>query len=75
MSDNGTNTRLRQVRDELGLSREMVVRRPELQPPITTKTLERWERGVTPVKGFRYQQLASIYQVKVAQLREERAAA
>lgn len=38
----------------------MVARRPELNPPITMKTLERWEKGAQ-VKRFRLKQLAAIY--------------
>lgn len=68
-------TTLRQVRDELGLSREMVVRRPELAPQITTKTLERWEAEPGKVKTFRLQQLAAIYGVPFTQLRNGKRAA
>lgn len=63
MTDTLTSTNLREARDRLGYSREHVVRRPELDPPITTKTLERWESGETPVKGYRLRQLARIYEM------------
>lgn len=65
---------MRKVRDDAGFSREMVVRRPELDPPITTKTLERWEAGAR-VKTFRYKQLALIYGVAFEDLRDARTAA
>lgn len=74
MSDTNGNSRLRAVRDELGLSREAVSRSPLLDPPITSKTLERWENNLTPVKGFRYLQLARIYKCKPSDLRESVAA-
>lgn len=48
------------------LSREQVVRL--LEPPITTKTLERWERCITPAPKWRVRQLAQIYRVKADEL-------
>ena len=55
------------ARDAEGLSREKVVRL--LDPPVSAKTLERWERGITPVPQWRVRQLAGIYRVKVADLK------
>lgn len=46
-----------------GLAREKVVR--QLEPPVSAKTLERWERGDTPVPKHRLRQLAQIYRVRV----------
>jgi hypothetical protein len=65
-----TNTKspLRVARDDLGLAREAVTRRPELDPPITAKTLERWENGTTPVRRWRLKQLAAIYGVSIKSL-------
>ena len=64
-------TPLRIARDRTGLSREAVVRR--LDPPITTKTFERMERGDAPLKGFRIKQLAVIYGVEPHELTGEAA--
>lgn len=75
MSDSDLKTALRRARDELGYSREMVVRRPELDPPITTKTLERWEADPSKVKPFRFAQLAKIYRLRVTDLRNGQVAA
>lgn len=74
MSDTNGTSRLRAARDELGYSRESVARSPLLVPPITSKTLERWESGASPVKGFRLAQLAQIYKCKPSELREQVAA-
>lgn len=50
-----------------GLSREKVVRL--LDPPVSVKTLERWERGITPVPQYRVRQLAGVYRVRVGDLK------
>jgi DNA-binding transcriptional regulator YiaG len=50
-----------------GLAREKVVR--QLEPPVSAKTLERWERGVSPVPNWRLRQLAVVYGVTVASLK------
>lgn len=55
-----------EARKRESLSREKVVRL--LDPPVTTKTLERWERCVTPVPKWRVRQLAQVYRVKVNDL-------
>lgn len=62
-----TTTPLRTVRDRLGLPRERVASR--LDPPISSKTLERWESGETEIKLWRLQQLAALYDVAVDELR------
>jgi len=67
MSD---TTPLRAARDHAELSREAVTRRPELDPPISAKTLERWEAGGR-VKRFRLRQLARIYGVTIADLQSD----
>jgi DNA-binding XRE family transcriptional regulator len=68
MSDTSTKSPMRQARDDLGLPRERVA--PRLDPPISSKTLERWEKGITPTPRWRLQQLARIYRVKERDLRE-----
>lgn len=67
-------TPLWDARDFLGLSREAVTRRPEIAPAISTKTLERWEKGAN-VPRFRLMQLAAIYDVAVDDLLPTKAAA
>ena len=62
-------TPLRAAREHAELSREAVSRR--LDPPISMKTLERWERSPVVVKRFRLRQLARIYGVPVAELRND----
>lgn len=56
------------VREAEGLSREKVVRL--LDPPVSTKTLERWERGVSPIDRWRLRQLAAVYRVRLSDLEE-----
>ena len=68
MSASDGKSVLRRVRDDIGFSREMVVRRPELEPQITTKTLERWENDPAKVQRYRLEQLAAIYGVTVNDL-------
>jgi DNA-binding transcriptional regulator YiaG len=57
---------LRAAREKEGLSREAVTRL--LDPPVSSKTLERWEKGETPVPGHRLRELAAIYRVRVMSL-------
>lgn len=52
----------------MGLSRERVA--AKLDPPISSKTLERMEQGKAPLKGFRLKQLAAIYEVATADLED-----
>jgi hypothetical protein len=47
-----------------------VTREPDLDPPISVKTLERWEKGGR-VKRWRLKQLARIYGVPMAELRPD----
>ena len=54
-----SSVELLQLRKETGLSRERAVR--ELDPPASAKTLERWEKDVTPIPGWRRQQLLVLY--------------
>jgi transcriptional regulator with XRE-family HTH domain len=69
MSDTtGHSSPLRAAREQAELSREAVTRRSELDPPVSAKTLERWEIPGARVKQFRLQQLARIYGVTVAEL-------
>ena len=56
---------LKLAREATGLSRERVSRL--LDPPISAKTLERWEAG-SRVKRWRLVQLADVYRVNVAKL-------
>ena len=65
MSD---TTPLRAAREQAELSREAVTRRRELDPPISAKTLERWEQPGYRVKRVRLRQLARIYGVTLAEL-------
>lgn len=62
---------LREARDRTGLSRERVA--AQLDPPVSAKTVDRWERGAN-VKGWRLKQLAKIYEVTPDELREKVAA-
>jgi DNA-binding transcriptional regulator YiaG len=66
MSDRNHKTPLWQARERTGLSRETVSRL--LDPPISSKTLERMERGEAPLKGYRLKQLAVIYEVPLDDL-------
>jgi len=47
-----------------------VSRRKELDPPISSKTLERWETPGARVKRWRLRQLARIYGVAMGDLLE-----
>lgn len=62
---------LREARDATGLSREIVARM--LEPPCSTKTIERWEKGWN-IKRWRLKQLAEIYGVPVDSLNGKQAA-
>lgn len=46
-------------RDRVGLSRERVA--ALLNPPVTSKTIERWEKGVSPLPGHRRVELQRLY--------------
>jgi DNA-binding transcriptional regulator YiaG len=59
-------TPLRAARDWAELSQEAVAR--QLEPPVSVKTLARWEQPGARVKRVRLQQLAVIYGVSVAEL-------
>jgi hypothetical protein len=74
MSDRGEKSSLWLAREAEGLGRERVAQL--LDPPITSKTLERWERGsnVNPIPRWRLRQLAQIYRTKVDVLLDEVAA-
>jgi DNA-binding transcriptional regulator YiaG len=69
VSDTSPVSPLRTARENAELSREAVARRPELEPPISSKTLERWEVPGARVKQWRLKQLARIYGVTAAELR------
>jgi hypothetical protein len=62
-------TPLRAARDKKGLARERVA--PQLDPPISSKTLERWEKPGYPVPEWRLEQLAVIYGVTSRRLQEK----
>ena len=49
------------VREEVGLTRQQVA--DLLDPPVTAKTLERWEKGASPISDRRMGQLALVYRV------------
>lgn len=66
MADANDKGALWQAREGEGLSRERVARL--LDPPVSAKTLERWERGLTPVPRHRLRQLAQIYRMRVGDL-------
>lgn len=55
-------TQLRQAREARGLARERVA--ALLEPPISSKTLERWEKPGYSVPAWRLDQLAELYKVK-----------
>ncbi len=63
--------RLRQARDFTGLSREKVA----AQLGISSKTLERWEKGTTSAKRYQLVRLAALYEVPLEQLTDEVVAA
>lgn len=51
--------KLRKRRETTGLSRERVA--ALLDPPVSSKTIERWEKGENPIPGYRAAQLERIY--------------
>lgn len=53
-------SRLRLAREAEGLSRE----RAAAHIGISSKTLERYEKGVTPVPRFRLREFAKLYRVQ-----------
>jgi DNA-binding transcriptional regulator YiaG len=57
---------LQAVREEVGLTREQVC--ALLDPVVATKTLERWEKGTTPISDRRMGQLALVYRVPRSRL-------
>lgn len=61
---------LRLARERAELSREAVTRHPVLDPPISAKTLMRWELPGAHVKRWRLRQLARIYGVLVSDLED-----
>jgi predicted transcriptional regulator len=67
------NSKLRRARDRKGLPRERVS--AQLDPPISSKTLERWETDGYRVPLWRAEQLAGIYGVAIAEIEAEAAAA
>ncbi len=69
MSDTTTKTALRLARENAGLGREEVTRL--LDPPISAKTLERWEERGRPSKPYWLVRLADIYGVTPKDLAAE----
>jgi transcriptional regulator with XRE-family HTH domain len=61
-------SRLREAREFTGLSREKVA----AEIGVSSKTIERWENGLSPVKRYRLKRLADIYGVPVAALEDGR---
>lgn len=68
MTDTKSFSSLRQARDAIGFSREEVVRMVE--PPISSKTLERWEKNPKQVPLWRLEQLAHLYRTSLNRLRK-----
>jgi hypothetical protein len=66
-------TPLRRERDRIGYSRERVA--AQLDPPISSKSLERWEKPGARVPLWRLKQLAKLYRVALARLQAEKAKA
>lgn len=65
MADTNGTGPLWRARLAEGLSREHVARL--LDPPISAKTLERWEKGAN-VPPWRLKQLAHVYRVRIRDL-------
>ena len=67
-------TPLRRARERKGFSREHVTR--HLEPPISSKTLERWEDPghSSQAPGWRLEQLAELYGVDLKRLQNGRSA-
>jgi DNA-binding XRE family transcriptional regulator len=57
---------LRRARDRRGLGRERVA--GQLDPPISSKTLERWEKPGARVPLWRLEQLAALYGLRIETL-------
>ena len=57
MSGHVSKSKLQALREFTGLSHEKVAR----ELGISAKTLERWERGTTPIKRYQAAQLAELY--------------
>jgi transcriptional regulator with XRE-family HTH domain len=68
MTDTSAESAIWAARTAEGLSREKVVR--QLDPPVSVKTLERWERGISPAPLWRIRQLAVVYGVSLSELKE-----
>jgi DNA-binding transcriptional regulator YiaG len=65
--DTISKTPLRLAREKRGLARERVA--AQLDPPISSKTLERWETPGYPVPEWRLEQLAELYKTRINKLR------
>jgi ribosome-binding protein aMBF1 (putative translation factor) len=72
VTDTTSKTALRLAREAAGFSRERVA--AKLEPPISSKTLERWEKLKTPVPRWQMRQLAALYEVDISSLNGEKAA-
>lgn len=72
MTDTSERSALWKARAAAELSREHVSRL--LDPPISAKTLERWEKGHNPPSKRRLRQLALIYRVRASDLNGDRPA-
>lgn len=64
------STQLRAAREYTGLSREKVAARIG----CSAKTIERWEKGKTPVRRYHLLALAEVYGVDVEELEGREAA-
>lgn len=65
MSDTNGKSPIWMAREAEGLSREKAAQL--LDPPVTSKTLERWEKGAK-VPRWRIRQLAKAYRTKIGEL-------
>ena len=72
MSDTAEKTALRVARERAGYSRERVA--AMLDPPVSSKTVERWEKTPRLVTRWRLRQFAALYEVKITSLNGTRAA-
>jgi transcriptional regulator with XRE-family HTH domain len=66
----GSAQKLWDARIGTGLSREKVA----ASLGVSSKTIERWERGTSPVKRYQLIRLAELYGVAIASLEEPVAA-
>ena len=64
-----TKSALQLARESEGFSRAQVGRM--LWPPVTARTISRWETGVTPIAAGRLRELALIYRVPQSDLTRE----